>query len=112
LFERGVGLRADQFVEPRLVVRSQDRGRGAAVRLGSQRPGVATPLEQAPDEREADAERRGDLTLGALAVIDGRRDPFSKVDGIGSHGSSLRLNDPVASQPSPPREFFLSAIRE
>ena len=112
LFQRGVGLLADQFVEPLLVARPQGRGRGAAVRLGVQRPGGATPPEQAGDEREADAERRGDLALGALAVIDGRRDPFPKVDRIGAHGSSLRLRGPVASQPSPPRELYLSATRE
>jgi hypothetical protein len=49
------------------------------MRFGSQRPGVAPSLEQADDEGEADAERPGDLALGALMMIDRRRDSLAEV---------------------------------
>jgi hypothetical protein len=112
LFQGGVGSLADQFVEPSPVVRPQGRGRGAAVRLGGQRAGVASPPEETGDEREADAERRGDLALGTLAVIHSRRDPLAKVGRIRAHGKHLRLRDPLALRSCPSTELFLSATRE
>jgi hypothetical protein len=49
------------------------------VRLGVQSVGFAASPEQAEDEGEADAKDSGDLTLGALTTIDGRRNPLAKI---------------------------------
>jgi hypothetical protein len=97
LLQGGVGLVADQFREALLVVRPQTRRRATAVRLGVQSAGAAAPLEQADDEREADAEPSGDLTLGALTVIDGRRDPLAKILRVRTHDSLLRLQSLLAA---------------
>src|SRR5271165_1226158 len=54
--------------------------------LGAQGAGVPTPLEQSGDERDTDAESLGDLTLGAFALIDRRRNTLPEIHRIGSHG--------------------------
>ena len=97
LLQGGVGLLADQFGEALLLVGAQGRGRATAVRLGVQGAGLAAAPEQAEDEGEADAEPSGDLALGALAMIDGRRDPLAKILRVGTHDALLRLQLPVSS---------------
>jgi len=111
LLQGGVGLLTDQFLEALPIIRTQGRGRASSVGLGVQRVGDAASLEQAEDEGEADAEPSGDLALGALTMIDRRRDPLAKILRVGAHGCLL-LSDSRGFTMSAPRVFFPSATRK
>jgi hypothetical protein len=72
------------------------------VGLGSKRPSDSAMLEQANDEGGADAKESGNLTNRAFVIIDGGRDPLSKIQRIGAHGSDLPLSlDPYPWRDSP-----------
>src|SRR5271157_3557404 len=81
----------DQILQAPLVVRAQDRGRAASVRLGGQRVLLTSPLQQPGDERDADSEEAGDLALRALALVHRRRDSLPQVHRIGTHGRYLLI---------------------
>src|SRR5512135_862208 len=102
LHQGGLGLLTGQVFEPLQVVRSQSLWWTAPVGLGVQRAGGVSPLEEADDEGEADAEGPSDLAERALVVIDGRRDALSQVGGIGAHGvtSCSATVLPLGSPPS------------
>src|SRR5438876_327888 len=57
----------------------------AAVRLGRDRAGVSSALQQAVHPGDPDAEPLGDLFSGSLAAIAGGDDPLSEVHRIGFH---------------------------
>src|SRR5271166_1770093 len=86
LVQGGIGMLGDQHRQSYLFGETEDRPRPAAVGLGGQGAGVPTPLEQSGDERDTDAESLGDLTLGAFALIDRRRNTLPEIHRIGSHG--------------------------
>ena len=44
--------------------------------------------------------------LGTLALIDGRRDPLAEIGRVRTHGSHLRLRNPIARRSCPSMEFF------
>ena len=52
---------------------------------------LTPPLLQPGDERDADSEEAGDLTLRALVLIHGRRDPLPQVYRRGTHGRYLLI---------------------
>src|SRR5271157_4251573 len=81
----------DEMLQAPLVVRAQDRGRAASVRLGGQRVLLTSPLQQPGDERDADSEEAGDLALRALALVHRRRDSLPQVHRIGAHGRYLLI---------------------
>src|SRR5512142_1069422 len=83
LLQRGVVLLLNQPPQPLLIEPTQGGSRFTAVWLGSQGAGLASPLEQPDDQREANAEPSGDRSLGAFPVIDGRRDPLTEIHRVG-----------------------------
>src|SRR3974377_1643999 len=91
LVQRGVVLVPDQSSKSLLVATTRGGSRSTAVRLGSQGAGLATPLQQPDDERQADAEPSSDLPLGSFPVIDCRRESLAEIYRVGGHGSILLL---------------------
>ena len=86
LFQGGIGVLGDPHRQSYLFGETEDRPRPAAVGLGGQGAGVPTPLEESGDERDTDAKSLGDLTFGAFALIDRRRNTLPEIHRIGSHG--------------------------
>src|SRR5262249_19385222 len=61
-------------------------GRGAAaMRLGLDRTGGATSLQQPDEEGQADGEQVGDLTQRILTAINDAHDAFTQIIGVGTH---------------------------
>ena len=57
LIQGGIGMLGDQHRQSYLFGETEDRPRPAAVGLGGQGAGVATPLEQSGDERDTTRNR-------------------------------------------------------
>ena len=81
----------DPHLQSYLFGETEDRPRPAAVGLGGQGAGVPTPLEESGDERDTDAKSLGDLTVGAFALIDRRRNTLPEIHRMGPMVSLLLL---------------------
>src|SRR5512135_3118344 len=91
----------DQILQTPLVVRAQDPGRAASVRLGGQGALLTAPLQQPGDERDADSEEARDLALRALALVHRRYDSLPQVHRIGTHGRYLLIRCPLLPRSRP-----------